>query len=73
VQGALDLLGPTERAVAARLARGPADPDALVSATGLAPPVVSGALTLLLLRGWARAVGAGYLAAGPLLGEAGGS
>ncbi len=44
-------------------------PEALACAeTGLAPPVVSGAITLLLLlRGWIAAVGPAYLPAGPLL------
>jgi DNA processing protein len=64
---ALALLGPVERAVAVRLARGPANADALITETGLAPPVVSGAITLLLLRGWIAAVGPAYLPAGPLL------
>jgi len=64
---ALELLGPAERAVAQRLAKGPAGADALVSETGLAPPIVSGALTLLLLRGWIASMGPAYLPAGPLL------
>lgn len=64
---ALALLGPAERAVAERLARGPANADALVGETGLGPPIVSGAITLLLLRGWIAAVGPAYLPAGPLL------
>lgn len=64
---ALAILGPAERAVAERLAQGPANADSLVSVTGLTPPVVSGALTLLLLRGWIAAVGPAYLPAGPLL------
>ncbi len=64
---ALRLLGPAERTVAERLIRGPASADALIAATGLAPAVASGAVTLLLLRGWAQSVGPAYLAAGPLL------
>nr|MBA3307838.1 hypothetical protein [Chloroflexota bacterium] len=64
---ALALLGPAERAVAGRLVQGPAAADALVAATGLTPPVVSGAITLLLLRGWIAAMGPAYLPAGPLL------
>lgn len=67
LDGALGLLGPAEQAVARRIARGPAGPEALVAATGLAPSVVSGALTLLLLRGWVHPMGPAYLAAGPLL------
>ncbi len=66
---ALDLLGPAERAVAIRLRRGPASADALISDTGLPPAVASGAITLLLLRGWAQALGPSYLAAGPLVGR----
>lgn len=69
LQGALDLLGPTERAVAARIAAGPVSPDALVAVTGLDAPIVSGALTLLLLRGWVQALGPMYLPAGPLLAD----
>lgn len=64
---ALALLGPAERAVAEHVARGPANTDALVRETGLTPPVVSGAITLLLLRGWIAAIGPAYLPAGPLL------
>lgn len=66
---ALDLLGPAERAVALRLRRGPASADALIADTGLPPAVASGAITLLLLRGWAQALGPAYLAAGPLAGR----
>ncbi len=66
---ALDLLGPAERAVALRLRRGPASADALIADTGLPPAVASGAITLLLLRGWAQALGPSYLAAGPLAGR----
>lgn len=64
---ALGLLGPAERAVALRLRRGPANADALIADTGLPPAVASGAITLLLLRGWAQAIGPAYLAAGPLV------
>lgn len=64
---ALGLLGTAERAVAERLVKGPAGADALVSETGLTPPVVSGAITLLMLRGWIAAMGPAYLATGPLL------
>lgn len=64
---ALATLGPSQRAVAERLCAGPAGLDALVSDTGLPPSVVSGAVTLLLMRGWAQAMGAAYLPAGPLL------
>ncbi|MEA2621870.1 MAG: processing protein [Chloroflexota bacterium] len=65
---ALSLLGPAERAVAERLRQGPATADALIVDTGLPPAVTSGAITLLLLRGWAQALGPAYLPAGPLLG-----
>lgn len=64
---AIRLLGPAERAVAERLTRGPASADALIVDTGLTPAVASGAVTLLLLRGWAQSVGPAYLAAGPLM------
>jgi DNA processing protein len=64
---ALALVGPAERAVAQRLALGPVGADALVADTGLPPAVVSGAMTLLLLRGWAQVMGPAYLPAGPLL------
>ena len=68
-EAALALLGPAERAVALRLHRGPASADALIADTGLPPAVASGAITLLLLRGWAQAIGPAYLAAGPLAGR----
>jgi DNA processing protein len=64
---ALRLLGPAERAVAERLSRGPASADALITDTGLSPAVASGAVTLLMLRGWAQSIGPAYLAAGPLV------
>jgi DNA processing protein len=67
VATALRLLGPAERAVAERLSRGPASADALIVDTGLTPAVASGAITLLLLRGWAQSFGPAYLAAGPLM------
>jgi DNA processing protein len=63
---ALRVLGPAERLVAERLLRGPASPDALIEDTQLAPAVASGALTLLMLRGWAVALGPAYVGAGPL-------
>ncbi|HYI21376.1 MAG TPA: DNA-processing protein DprA [Candidatus Limnocylindrales bacterium] len=63
---ALSLLGPSERAVAERLCAGPAGLDLLVSQTGLPPGVASGAITLLLMRGWAQAHGPAFVAAGPL-------
>ncbi|MEO8625532.1 MAG: DNA-processing protein DprA [Candidatus Limnocylindrales bacterium] len=63
---ALQMLGPTERAVARRLCEGPAGLDLLVADTGLGPAVVSSAVTLLLMRGWAQAVGPAFVAAGPL-------
>ena len=65
---ALATLGSAERAVAERLCRSPAGLDLLVEETDLAPAAVSGAVTLLLMRGWAQAVGPAYLPAGPLLG-----
>jgi DNA processing protein len=63
---ALEMLGPTERAVAERLCAGPAGLDALVVETGLPPGAISSAVTLLLMRGWAQSVGPAYIAAGPL-------
>lgn len=65
--GALTLLGSAERAVAERLRRAPAGLDVLVSDTGLPPAVVSGAVTLLLMRGWLQPIGPAYMPAGPLL------
>jgi DNA processing protein len=64
--GALALLEPTQRAVAAALADGPRSVDALCRATALEPGVVAAALTMLQLRGWAHASGAVQLPAGPL-------
>lgn len=63
---ALDMLGPTERAVAQRLCAGPAGLDLLVAETGLPPGAISSAVTMLLIRGWAQPVGPAYIAAGPL-------
>ncbi|MEA2677724.1 MAG: processing protein [Chloroflexota bacterium] len=63
---AMATLGAAERAVARRLAQGPAGLDLLVVETGLAPQVVSSAVTLLLMRGWAHAMGPAFVAAGPL-------
>ncbi|MGI8928032.1 MAG: DNA-processing protein DprA [Candidatus Limnocylindrales bacterium] len=63
---ALDMLGPTERAVAQRLCDGPAGLDLLVAETGLPPGAISSAVTMLLMRGWAHSVGPAYIAAGPL-------
>jgi DNA processing protein len=66
LQAAMALLGPAERAVAERLVSGPQTPDALIATTGLPPAVASGALTLLLMRGWAAALGAAFIGSGPL-------
>jgi DNA processing protein len=63
---ALAMLGPNERAVAARLCTGPAGLDVLVAETGLPPGAISSAVTILLMRGWVRAVGPAYIASGPL-------
>jgi hypothetical protein len=60
------LAGP-ELSVARRLRQAPAGLDVLVDDTGLAPSVVSSAVTLLLMRGWIQAVGPAYLPAGPLI------
>ena len=62
----LDMLGASEQAVARRLLRGPAPLDALVADTELAPAIVSSAVTLLLIRGWAQAIGPAYMTAGAL-------
>lgn len=64
---ALDLLTGAQRAVAELICSAPAGLDALVERTGLAPAAVSGAVTLLLMRGWIQPVGPAYLPAGPLL------
>lgn len=64
--GALRLLEPTQRQVARALARGPSTIDGLCRSTQLDPGVVSAALTMLQLRGWASTYGATQLPAGPL-------
>ena len=66
MEAALASLGAAEQAVARRLAHGPAGLDLLVAETGFGPQVVSSAVTFLLMRGWAHAVGPAYVAAGPL-------
>jgi DNA processing protein len=63
---ALAMLGEAERTVAERLRTGPAGLDVLVAETGLSPGATSTAVTLLLMRGWVRAVGPAYIVAGPL-------
>jgi len=68
-EGALAMLGAAERAVARRLCEGPAGLDLLVAETGLGPAVVSSAVTFLLMRGWAHAVGPAYICAGMLAQE----
>jgi DNA processing protein len=67
LDGALRLLEPGTRAVAAALATRPCTIDALCRDTGLDPGVVAASLTLLQLRGWARVHGATQLPAGPLV------
>lgn len=64
---ALQLLEPTQRAVARALVGGPQSVDGLCRATGVEPGAVTAALTMLQLRGWARVLGATHLPAGPLL------
>ncbi len=64
---ALQLLEPTQRAVAEALSSGPHSVDGLCRATSLDPAAVVAALTMLQLRGWARVLGATHLPAGPLL------
>jgi DNA processing protein len=66
VEPALAMLGETERTVATRLVAGPAGLDSLVADTGLAPAVVSSAVTMLLIRGWVASAGPAYIVAGPL-------
>jgi len=68
---ALAMLGQAERTVAERLCRSPCGLDVLVADTGLPAGVVSSAVTLLLLRGWAQPMGPAYLPAGPLVGGTG--
>ena len=63
---ALQMLGPTERAVAKRLCTSPAGLDVLVADTGLPPGAISSAVTLLLMRGWVQSAGPAYIPAGPL-------
>ena len=65
-EAALAMLGPIERTVARRLMQSPAGLDLLVAETDLTAAVVSSAVTLLLMRGWAHAVCPVYVAAGPL-------
>ena len=65
-QGALRLLEPTQRQIADVLARGPNTIDGLCRDTELDAGVVSAALTMLQLRGWASTYGATLLPAGPL-------
>ncbi len=65
-EAALAMLGAAEQAVARRLCEGPAGLDLLVAETRFGPAVVSSAVTFLLMRGWAHAVGPAYVAAGPL-------
>ncbi len=66
VSSALAMLGAVERSVAERLVAGPAGLDALVADTGLAPAVVSSAVTMLLMRGWIDPAGPAYVVVGPL-------
>ena len=63
---ALRLLDPTQRQVASALSEGPASIDSLCRTTGLDPGVVTAALTMLQLRGWATTHGPTQLPAGPL-------
>ena len=60
-------LGPAEAAVAAAVARTPGGFELIVASTGLAPGVVSGAVTLLQLRGLVRVSDGVVMPAGPLL------
>jgi DNA processing protein len=64
---ALAVLEGAQRAVAERLCRAPAALDTLAEETGLPAATVSGAVTLLLMRGWIQPIGPAYLPAGPLL------
>jgi len=64
---ALEMLGATEQIVARSLLEGPASLDSLVENTGLAPAVVSSAVTFLLMRGWVQPVGPTYVVAGILV------
>jgi DNA processing protein len=62
----LRMLGSAEQLIARRLLEGPAPLDALVADTQLPPSVVSSAVTLLVMRGWAQSVGPAYATAGAL-------
>jgi DNA processing protein len=64
---ALAILGPAERAIAEALGRGPQSTDALIRTSGQPAAVVVAALTLLQMRGWARAHGSMYVPAGPFV------
>jgi len=59
-------LGATEQVVARRLIRGPAPLDTIIADTQLPPAVVSSAVTVLVMRGWAQSVGPAYSVAGAL-------
>jgi DNA processing protein len=63
---ALDALRGGERLVAGALCAAPSGLDRLIEVTGLEPGAVTGSLTLLQLRGWARAVDGTFLPAGAL-------
>jgi DNA processing protein len=52
--------GPADDAVAALLRAGPADPDAIVRATGLSPEAVLELLTMMEIEGRVRRAGGGY-------------
>lgn len=64
---ALDMLPAHERSVATALMAGPQTVDTIMERCALAPGVVSAALTILQMRGWARVHGSIQLASGPLL------
>jgi DNA processing protein len=66
IEALVAMLGTTEQIVARRLLEGPAALDAIVADTNLAPAVASGAVTLLVMRGWAQSVGPAYSVAGAL-------
>ena len=66
IEALVAMLGTTEQIVARRLLEGPAALDAIVADTNLAPAVASGAVTLLVIRGWAQSVGPAYAVAGAL-------
>lgn len=67
----LSLLGSAERALAERLAQGPATADQLAAATSLTSAAVLSALTLLELRGLVTGIYGRYAAAGALACRAG--